>query len=219
MRPSLADIIKGRIAELGYSDLKHCARDYDIPYELLRKVVSEGHLPKEKTLLLYAEKLGIQAGLLLETTYRQRAPVPLQGWHTEGMTSAKPAAVERGLAPVLGYAACGPWLESQAIPPEEYAPVNITDPDAFFVVAEGDSMTGAHIPEKARLLVSPAAAVRNGDIVLAKNHQGEYTVKKLFRKTDGSSILQPLNPAYEPLLIPPNQPLSVFRIIEVRILL
>ena len=225
----LADVLKNQVALLGYRDLKQCALDLDLPYELLRKVISEGHLPKEKTLMLYADKLGISAQLLLETVYRQRSPVPLHGLRgnlasrnatgvsTVDATGVSTVDAKQHLAPVLGYAACGAWLESEAITPEQYAPIDISDPDAFFVIAEGDSMIGANIPEKARLLVSPAMGARNGDIVLAKNLSGEYTVKKLFRKSDGSAILQPLNPAYEPLFIPAHHPLSVFRIVEIRI--
>ena len=53
---TIATLLKERIAALGYSDLKECARDYELPYELLRKVISNGHLPKDKTLLLYTKK-------------------------------------------------------------------------------------------------------------------------------------------------------------------
>ena len=101
--------------------------------------------------------------------------------------------------------------------PDLYEPVEDGDPDAFFVIAEGDSMVGGNIPSGALLLVSPAAQVTNGQIVLARRGEEEYTVKTYFHKSDGTTILQPMNPAYEPLVLSREEPLSVMRISEIRI--
>ena len=71
---TIASLLKNRIQALGYSDIKECAREFDIPYELLRKVISNGHVPKDKTLLFYADKLGLDPEVLISTAYRQKAP-------------------------------------------------------------------------------------------------------------------------------------------------
>jgi len=211
---TLSELLKNRIAELGFQDIKECARSFDIPYELLRKVISDGHLPKDKTLQLYAEKLGLDLGELIATTYRQRAPNHV---HHLFRGPAPQTDAESRLAPVLGRAACGPWLESYVSETDVFEPTEAADADAFFVIAEGDSMVGGHIPPGALLLVSPAAPVRNGNVVLARLADDEFTVKTFYRQAGGTTILQPMNPAYEPIMVPPEEPLNVLRITEVRI--
>lgn len=216
---TLANLLKNRIEALGYQDIKECARELDIPYELLRKVISNGHVPKDKTLLYYADKLGLDATELIATAYRQKAPSQMQHlFSAGGAPQPQPLAPEAGrLVPVLGKAACGPWLESYAYEPDQYEPVEMRDPDAFFVIAEGESMIGGNIAPGALLLVSPSAGVSNGQIVLARRGEEEFTVKTYYRKADGTTILQPLNPAFEPILVEPGEPLAVMRITEIRI--
>ncbi|MDH5751354.1 MAG: hypothetical protein OEZ59_02915 [Deltaproteobacteria bacterium] len=214
---TLATILKKRIAELGYQDIKDCARDLDIPYELLRKVISSNHVPKDKTLLAYAEKLGLEATELLSQAYREKAPEDMQHMIAPSGGFPKPGGEGVRLAPVLGRAACGPWLESFASEPDHFEPVEPGDKDAFFVVAEGDSMIGGNIPSGAYLLVSPKAGVSNGQIVLARRGDEEFTVKTYYRKADGTTILQPLNPAFEPIILEDREPHTVMRVTEVRI--
>lgn len=213
---NLAELIKRRIQELGFDDIKECAREHDLPYELFRKVISDGHIPKDKTLLLYAEKLGLDATQLIATAYRQKAPPDMRHMFAPRAPIPHPTAENR-MAPVLGVAACGEWLESYQVEPDHYEPVDCPDTDAFFVLAEGDSMVGGNIPSGAYLLVSPSAQVVNGKIVLARRGDEEFTVKTYFRQSGGTTILQPMNPAYEPIVVKPKEPLTVMRITEVRI--
>lgn len=212
---TLAEVLKRRIQELDYADLKECARERDIPYELFRKVISDNHLPKDKTLLLYAEKLDIEAQLLLSTAYRQRAPSEMQ--HLFNGHASATLEADSHMAPVLGKASCGEWLESYSLEPDRFEPIEKGDDEAFFVIAEGDSMIGGNIPSGALLLVSPAARVHNGNIVLARQGTDEFTVKRLHRQADGTTILQPMNPAYEPIIVPPQEPVTIMRIAEIRI--
>ncbi len=214
---TIATLLKNRIQQLGYTDIKECARKFDLPYELLRKVISNGHLPKDKTLLLYADTLGLDKTELISTAYRQKAPSNMEHIFSVHPVPKPSAGAPSRLAPVLGQAACGAWLESYAVEPDHYEPVDEGDPDAFFVIAEGDSMVGGNIPPGALLLVSPASPVTNGQIVLARRGEEEYTVKTYFHKSDGTTILQPMNPAYEPLVLSQEEPLSVMRISEIRI--
>jgi SOS-response transcriptional repressor LexA len=214
---TIASLLKQRIESLGYTDIKECARDFDLPYELLRKVISNGHVPKDKTLLLYAERLGMDAEELIRTAYRQKAPGGMAHLFDFRPVPKPGAEAAARMAPVLGRAACGPWLESYAVEPDEYEPVEVRDPDAFFVIAEGESMIGGNIPPGALLLVSPAAGVSNGQIVLARRGDEEFTVKTLYRKADGTTILQPMNAAFEPILVEPGEPLTVMRVAEIRI--
>ncbi|MDH4121608.1 MAG: hypothetical protein OEV94_07880 [Deltaproteobacteria bacterium] len=212
---NLADMLKKRVQQLGFEDIKECARQLELPYELFRKVISDGHIPKDKTLLFYADKLGLDSSDLISTAYREKAPETVQHLFERRPMIPKPSASQR-LVPVLGQAACGPWLESASGDPEGFEPVDIADPQAFFVVAEGESMVGAHIPPGAHLLVSPSAPVHNGAIVLAGRNHSEYTVKTLHRH-GSTTILQPMNPAFQPLVVEAGEPLSLLRITEIRI--
>lgn len=213
---TLATLLKQRVQELGYADIKECARERDIPYELLRKVISDGHIPKDNTLLMYAEHLGLEPQLLIGTAYRQRAPSEI-GNLFNGSSVQPVAAHGSRLAPVMGPAACGEWLETYSNEPDYYEPIDEGDQDAFFVTAEGESMLGGNITPGALLLVSPGTPAHNGNIVLARLGTDEFTVKRLHKQSDGTTILQPMNPAFEPIVVPPGQPLTVMRINEIRI--
>jgi len=214
---TLADMLKQRIEGLGYQDIKECARDLEIPYELLRKVIANGHIPKDKTLIYYAEVLGMEASDLISQAYREKVPNDMRHLIAPRGGFAKPSSIAPRQAPVLGRAACGPWLESYASEPDLFEPVEISDPEAFFVIAEGESMIGGNIPPGSYLLVSPKAGVTNGQVVLARRSEEEFTVKTYYRKADGTVILQPLNPAFEPIILDPGEPYSVMRVTEVRI--
>jgi SOS-response transcriptional repressor LexA len=165
---------------------------------------------------LYAEKFGLDLTDLITTVYQQKAPMPVKHIF-RGASARGPMEVgDYRTVPVLGKAACGAWLESHAFEPGMVEPVDVHDPDAFFVIAEGESMIGGNITPGSYLLVSPAASVSNGQVVLAKRGEEEYTVKTFFRKADGSTVLQPMNPAFEPLVLGPQEPLQVMRVTEVR---
>jgi len=106
--------------------------------------------------------------------------------------------------PVINKAQCGNWRNFTDLdyPPgvaDRYEDAPTTDPNAFYVIASGDSMVGGRIEEGDLLLVEPNKPVENGHIVLAKLND-EITVKK-FYKRENHIILQPMNPKYEPIII------------------
>ena len=73
--------------------------------------------------------------------------------------------------------------------------------DAFLLEVKGDSMTGAGIENGDLVMVEPADAddVRNGEIVAARI-DGEAAIKRYFAR-DGKVVLEPANPAYEPIVV------------------
>ena len=204
---TIATLLKNRIEALGYSDIKECARDYGLPYELLRKVISNGHIPKDSTLQMYAEKMGLDATELTTTAYHQKAPQHMKHIFSVHPVPKPSADGASRMAPVLGRAACGAWLESYQVETDHFEPVEGRNSDDFFVIAEGESMIGGNIPPGAMLLVSPGAPVSNGQIVLARRGEEEFTVKTYFRKADGTTILQPMNPSFEPIIIDQGDPI------------
>ena len=84
---------------------------------------------------------------------------------------------------------------------EEWIDLNemiVRDPDSMFMIeAVGDSMIGAGIQEKDLLIVSSKTEPTHGKIVIAAIN-GEYTVKRLHRKSDGTRLM-PANDAYPPI--------------------
>jgi hypothetical protein len=70
---SVATLIRDAIERNGYKDVKDCARNIKVPYDLFNKVVG-GHLPKDAQLLEYAKKLNLDPRELILAAYREKAP-------------------------------------------------------------------------------------------------------------------------------------------------
>lgn len=124
------------------------------------------------------------------------------------------------LIPVINIAACGMWedltdLDYPAGVADRYELSGSRDPNAFYVVASGDSMIGGDIREGDLLLVEPNKEVRNGDIVLAKDPELGVTVKKFYMK-NGNVVLVSLNDRYPPLTPRRDERFRVYRVTEQR---
>ncbi|GAB3028095.1 hypothetical protein GCM10027051_36400 [Niabella terrae] len=90
--------------------------------------------------------------------------------------------------------------------------VLISNPLSTFIIeTEGDSMTGAFIPQKARLLVDRAVQATSGMIVLAVL-DGEFTVKYL-KSTGQQCWLLPANPRYRPIEILPGMDFRIWGVV------
>lgn len=72
----------------------------------------------------------------------------------------------------------------------------------FFVTIQGDSMVDAGLLPNDKVVVDRSKTAVNGDIVLAVL-DGEFTIKYLSRKRDGTLQLKPANStgAYKPITI------------------
>jgi len=119
------------------------------------------------------------------------------------------AARAENLIPLVSRAQCGAWtdftdLDYPAGVAAEYYPAETNDPNAFYVVAAGDSMVGGtgrgDIHDGDLLLVEPNRRVENGDVVLCRTREG-VTVKKYFRNGPDEVVLQPLNHAYPTMVL------------------
>jgi len=113
---------------------------------------------------------------------------------------ALPARLKSRDIPVVSWAAAGKATDYQdlATQIDETVGSHVTDPNAFAVIIEGDSME----PEfKAgdRVVVAPNLEARNGDVVLAKLVKGGVLLKKFKRTgTNGTTIrLRSENRDYE----------------------
>ncbi len=146
-------------------------------------------------------KIGVAAEMALALGVD---PLWLQGYDVPRLhpdpEGAIPAAEER-LVPILGAIRAGaPILAMEHI--EGYAAAGVPDPEeCFYLRVVGDSMINAGIREGDLVLLRRQETAENGQIV-ACLLEGESATLKRFRVQKGMVMLQPENPAYEPLLIP-----------------
>ena len=97
----------------------------------------------------------------------------------------------------------------------DYELTDSADPNAFYVIAKGDSMVGGRIQEGDYLLISPNLAYESGDIVLARTDDG--VMVKRYRQKGGGVSLEPLNPEYKPTFIENRSDLKIFKVAEIKI--
>lgn len=74
MNETLSSILKESVRVHGYKDAKECARAKGVAYELFRKILAGGHIPRDGQLLVYAEKLGLDPAVLIRRAHYERAP-------------------------------------------------------------------------------------------------------------------------------------------------
>ncbi|MBO4422083.1 MAG: repressor LexA [Clostridia bacterium] len=103
--------------------------------------------------------------------------------------------------PVLGTIKAGvPVSAEQFCEGHEYAVV--TDPDEYFYLkVNGDSMIGAGITDGSLVLVHKQDYADDGQIV-ACLVDSEYATLKRYRVQNGTVILMPENPSYQPYILP-----------------
>jgi DNA polymerase V len=90
--------------------------------------------------------------------------------------------------------------------------IYIKHPMATFIVeCTGDSMIGAFIPPKAKLIVDRSLTAKNGDIVLAYVN-GEFTVKFL-KKNDIKCLLVPANRKYQDIKMEEGMDMEVWGVV------
>ncbi len=68
----LGDIINNSIKKSGYERIKDAADEFGLAYETLRKTVSESHIPRDPTLLEYAEHFNIDPALIIRVAQQSR---------------------------------------------------------------------------------------------------------------------------------------------------
>jgi SOS-response transcriptional repressor LexA len=136
----------------------------------------------------------------LATLYRVQVHPLMYG---EIIEDARTVGAKR--VPVINKSQCGDWTDysdldypSGVADRYEEAP-ETAGPNAFYVIASGDSMTGSDIREGDMLLVDPGREITNGNIVLAKGDNG-CTVKK-FQRRENTIILLPTNDKHPPIIL------------------
>jgi len=92
---------------------------------------------------------------------------------------------------------------------DQYMLAHTKDDSAFYVRAEGDSMS-PHIEPGDLVLIEPNVPAKNGDIVFARTQQGAV-VKRLHITSDGQIMLISLNSNYPPIEIRRSRDFRYFK--------
>jgi len=105
--------------------------------------------------------------------------------------------------PILGIVAAGvPLYAEQNILGYEDVPESLVKGgEYFFLIVRGDSMIGSRILPGDKVLIRKQSLVENGEIALVLVNGDEATLKRV-RYLDGTAILYPDNPSYEPMVYP-----------------
>lgn len=83
----IADIIRQALEKKGFKNLKDASKLLDISPELLRVTLNKGHIPKDKTLIMIANKLGLDKSLLILSAHQQKVPSEVKGYFLSPSTT------------------------------------------------------------------------------------------------------------------------------------
>lgn len=75
----LADIVQEELKKRNVGSLKVASRLLGISPELVRVILTKGHVPKDKTLRVIAQKLGLDMSALVLTAHQQKLPGDIRG--------------------------------------------------------------------------------------------------------------------------------------------
>ncbi len=77
---NVSEIIKQALEKKGLRNLKDASKHLEISPELLRVTLNKGHIPKDNTLILMANKLKLDKSLLVLAAHREKVPVDVKGF-------------------------------------------------------------------------------------------------------------------------------------------
>jgi len=77
---TIAEVIKKALDKKGYKNLKDASKALGISPELLRVTLNKGHIPKDRTLTMMANKLNIDKSLLVLSAHQEKVPDEVKGF-------------------------------------------------------------------------------------------------------------------------------------------
>jgi hypothetical protein len=75
----LADMVRQAIEKKGFKNLKDASKALGLSPELLRVTMNKGHIPKDASLIMIANKLGLDKSVLILTAHQEKVPVEVKG--------------------------------------------------------------------------------------------------------------------------------------------
>jgi repressor LexA len=175
----LLNYLKERITETGiFPSLRQAANDLGISHTAVAQMLK----------LLEKKELIKREGRYQRTVYLMNA-------------DQQPSGIHRWKeVPVIGRITAGlPMYAQQEYNGSIVVDLNVYKGSSLFALSvNGDSMINAGILDGDIAICEPRQYAENGEIIVALIHQEEATVKRFFVRDD-HIVLEPENPAYEPM--------------------
>lgn len=192
---TVAQKIKEAINRKGFTTVKECAQTLGLPYELLRKVVGEDHIPKDNQLLIYARKLGIDPKELLFTAYHQKAPAEFKEYFEMKVIREAPRVTNS--IPLIDWTQVAGFISGSNSPVSvsEYFQTNLQGNQLFAISVIEGSMR-PFFNEGEILIVASDAQAMPGDYVIVQGTADKVVLRQL-KKYGSTTVLHPANLHYD----------------------
>jgi hypothetical protein len=83
----ISDMIRQALEKKGFKNLKDASKVLGISPELLRVTINKGHIPKDKTLIMIASKLGLDKSVLILAAHQEKVPSEVKGFFLSPSTT------------------------------------------------------------------------------------------------------------------------------------
>jgi len=83
----ISDMIRQALEKKGFKNLKDASKVMGISPELLRVTINKGHIPKDKTLIMIANKLGLDKSVLILSAHQEKVPAEVKGFFLSPSTT------------------------------------------------------------------------------------------------------------------------------------
>lgn len=76
----ISEMIRQALDKKGFKNLKDASKVLGISPELLRVTINKGHIPKDKTLMMIANKLSLDKAMLILAAHQEKVPAEVKGF-------------------------------------------------------------------------------------------------------------------------------------------
>lgn len=76
----ISEMIRQALEKKGFKNLKDASKVLGISPELLRVTINKGHIPKDKTLIMIANKLNLDRPILILAAHQEKVPAEVKGF-------------------------------------------------------------------------------------------------------------------------------------------
>ena len=83
----ISEMIRQALEKKGFKNLKDASKVLGISPELLRVTINKGHIPKDKTLIMIANKLGLDKSVLILAAHQEKVPSEVKGFFLSPSTT------------------------------------------------------------------------------------------------------------------------------------
>jgi len=83
----ISEMIRQALEKKGFKNLKDASKVMGISPELLRVTINKGHIPKDKTLIMIANKLGLDKSVLILSAHQEKVPAEVKGFFLSPSTT------------------------------------------------------------------------------------------------------------------------------------